>query len=92
MPYIAKLDRDLLDSEIGTLANRLRATRSREDSWNAGLLNYAITSLILRSCELGSYADLNQVVGVLECVKAEFLRRKVNPYEDSKIKDNGDVY
>lgn len=66
--------------------------RSREDSWNAGLLNYAITSLILRSCELGSYTDLNQVVGVLECVKLEFARKKLNPYENRKCEENGDVY
>jgi len=92
MPYIQKLDRDLLDREIGALAERLVALRHRDDSWNAGLLNYAITRLILRSCPLNGYSDMNQVLGVLEGVKLEFARRKLYPHEDRKIKEAGDVY
>lgn len=64
----------------------------RDTRWNAGLLNYAITGLIIRSYPLESYGDLNQVVGVLECVKLEFVRRKLYPHEDRKAKENGDVY
>jgi len=38
------------------------------------------------------YASLNEVIGVLECVKQEFYRKKVVPYEKRKIKENSDVY
>jgi hypothetical protein len=31
-------------------------------------------------------------VGALEQAKDEFRRRVVHPYEDLKIKENGDVY
>jgi len=31
------------------------------------------------------------MIGVLECVKQEFYRRKVAPYEDIKIIENGDI-
>jgi hypothetical protein len=38
------------------------------------------------------YAEINEVVGVLECCKLELYRRLAAPYEDTKIKENGDVY
>lgn len=60
----------------------------------AGELNYSITkqcSEYLR--DLGTnYQRLNEIVGVLECAKLEFYRRMAAPYEDTKIKENGDVY
>jgi len=58
-----------------------------------GELNYVITSIINRvfSQTEQDYAQLNAVIGMLENVKLEFYRRKVTPYEDIKIKQNGDV-
>lgn len=38
-----------------------------------------------------SFLLLNEVVGVLENVKMEFVRRYVAPYEDHKREENGDV-
>jgi hypothetical protein len=32
------------------------------------------------------------VVGALEACKLEFYRRVVTPYEENKMKENGDVY
>jgi hypothetical protein len=34
----------------------------------------------------------NDVIGALECCKLELYRRMVAPYENTKIKENGDVY
>ena len=78
MPYIKKKD-------------RFRATDSPE---NAGELNYAITILIQKYLSKNglNYQHINDIVGALEGAKSEFQRRVVNPYEDSKIKENGDVY
>ena len=39
-----------------------------------------------------SYADYAMVVGVLETVKGEFQRRLLEPYEDVKREERGDVY
>jgi broad-specificity NMP kinase len=60
---------------------------------NSGELNYLITSIIHEylSMEHESYSAYNEVIGVLECAKLELYRRKVSPYEDEKIKENGDV-
>lgn len=62
-----------------------------------GELNYAITIVCKNYLERQSatgvtYTTLNQIVGAMECAKQEFIRRVVNPYEDKKIKENGDVY
>ena len=66
---------------------------SNQKTWqNPGVLNYIITRL----CHwwLGdspNYEKFNEVIGVLECAKQELYRRKVSPYEDEKINENGDV-
>ena len=59
----------------------------------AGELNWMITGRCREY--LGPhprYKDFNEVIGVLECVKMEFYRRMVAPYEDRKKEINGDVY
>lgn len=59
-----------------------------------GQLNYAITEVLLAYLEYKgkSYSTLNDIVGALECAKAEFIRRVVNDYENQKMIENGDVY
>lgn len=62
---------------------------------NAGELNYAISRLVdeyLRGLGPLRYAQLNEVVGALECAKLELYRRIAAPYEDRKRGDHGDVY
>ena len=78
MPYIKQKDRPL-----ATLA-----------PITAGELNYAITKLLIAyvGSFAPSYQKLNDVIGALEGAKAEFIRRVVAPYEEQKIRENGDVY
>lgn len=61
---------------------------------NAGELNFLITDIIKRYWELHNmnYQGINDVLGALEGAKLEFYRRVVVPYEEAKIKTNGDVY
>lgn len=61
---------------------------------SAGELNYLFTELIKSYLRLKgeSYQTYNDVVGALEGSKLELYRRKVVPYEDKKITENGDVY
>jgi hypothetical protein len=65
----------------------------------AGELNYCITMLCKRYLKHQAYKGghydyerINNIIGVLECAKIEFYRRIAVPYEDKKIKENGDVY
>jgi len=60
----------------------------------AGELNYAFTALIdeyLHRKGL-NYQAVNDAIGALEGAKLELYRRVAAPYEDKKIKENGDVY
>jgi hypothetical protein len=72
-----------------------------------GELNYKITKEIMKYLSLlnfrkaiqgkklivqNNYADYNEVMGVLECVKQELYRKVISKYEDKKCKLNGDVF
>lgn len=80
MPYIAKENRDKLLNHM----------------WpqTAGELNYCFTILIRRYWNKSreNYQALNDIVGALEGAKLELYRRLAVPYENDKIKVNGDVY
>ena len=85
MPYIPQARR----AELRGISRRpgLRAE-------NVGELNFCITTLLLAYLEMQgiTYQTLNDVVGVLGCVEAELNRRLIAPYENQKIRENGDVY
>lgn len=81
MPYIDKEARLELDTLM-------------RDPKTAGELNYLITDICkyyFKTCG-SNYQTINDIVGALESAKLEFYRRVVSPYEDIKIKQNGDVY
>ena len=85
MPYIPKHRRIKLD---------ISYMDGAEIPANAGELNYVFTEVIRDYLLLkgDSYQVFNDIVGALEGCKAEFQRRIVNPYEDKKMEENGDVY
>lgn len=64
------------------------------DAKTAGELNYVFTVLVQWYFKKNgaNYQAINDVVGALEACKLEFYRRVAVPYEDKKIKENGDVY
>lgn len=84
MPYIPQRDRDRFDIDIATLVDHIRTE---------GELNFVITELARGFAHRrgGNYAAYNATIGVLEAAKLEFYRRKVAPYEDRKIEENGDL-
>ena len=82
MPYIQQHDREIRD--LSEQAYWLR---------DPGQLNFAITTIIKEYFKQNPcYQSINDVVGALEGAKLEFYRRVAAPYEDVKIKENGDVY
>ncbi len=59
----------------------------------AGELNFAITALVLVFFGKNpNYQRFNDVIGALEGAKLELYRRRIAPYEDTKIVENGDVF
>ncbi|NGZ94964.1 MAG: hypothetical protein CV089_02315 [Nitrospira sp. WS110] len=88
MPYISQGQREPFDIkglEIYTLTDKIGGP---------GELNYVITRILTQfAANRGeSYSTYNEIIGVLECVKQEFYRRAVVPFEEGKLKQNGDVY
>ena len=90
MPYINQVARDILEPKIDALAQLLK---SYSDDEIEGVMNYTITELINRGMKRDEwrYKWINRLMGVLECVKFEFYRRLVSPYEDEAIKKSGDI-
>lgn len=85
MPYITQNLRDKLTPIVNTLQLL---------DINEGELNYLITKLCDGYlCNKGvNYANINTIIGVLECTKLELYRRIAGKYEDKKLEINGDVY
>ena len=84
MPYITSKDRPRLQTPIKKLPLLN----------NPGELNYVLTLVCKHyiTSHTENYQIFNDIVGALECCKQEFYQRMVAPYEDEKIKQNGDVY
>ena len=87
MPYIKQNDRLRIQSN---------ACEEGLEVWlnNAGELNFTVTYLIDRYLDRKgtNYANINEMIGALECAKQELYRRVAARYEDKKIKENGEVY
>jgi len=72
----------------------LREEVEAHGACSPGELNYLLTKMIDEYIfnEVKDYTTLNEVIGVLECVKQELYRRIVAPYEDGKLIKNGEVF
>lgn len=89
MPYITQNERDKIDNVIDSLITEINKT---SDENLSGVLNYTMTRIISASMKNNvRYNKINNLIGVLECVKMELYRRVAAPYEDKKIDCNGDV-
>ena len=87
MPYIKQDRRKELDPAIDVLSKIL------VEENNVGDYNYAITRLIhnfVRSKGV-KYKNLSAAKGILNDAVDEFNRVVMSPYEDQKIKENGNI-
>jgi len=93
MPYIKPEDRyKFIDyPDRGGKLDSLENVADRCE--NAGDLNYAITMILKHYMERQGecYATHNEIIGMLDCCKMEWYRRRTSIYEDLKIDENGDV-
>lgn len=86
MPYTKQEDRTTeIKAAISILAKALK---------NKGDLNYTICELtgqlILKSGGMG-YTNVSNWIDGVHGAERELTRRLLNPYEDEKIRENGDV-
>jgi hypothetical protein len=86
MPYIQQQHREVFEEGLEKLLSLAASP---------GELNYLFTRLAIDYFgQVGkrNYQGINDVIGALEGAKLEFYRRVAAPYEDTKIKENGDVF
>lgn len=93
MPYVTKEFREFVDSEIDLLLEKLnKIKQNHAEGALDGEVNYTITRILDNLYGGGGYYVFNRAMGVLDCAAREFYRRKIAPYEDKKVLENGDVY
>ncbi|KKK89467.1 hypothetical protein LCGC14_2732800 [marine sediment metagenome] len=86
MPYIEKQRK----AELKPLLDKINLAGSGE-------LTYAVSILMMNflkrtSPHLLTFSILNSCIGAVERATDEFKRRILDPYEQQKIRDNGDIY
>lgn len=84
MPYIKKYKRLKVDKKLEEISKEIS---------ESGELNYCIYKLCklwLDNKEI-NYDSISDCIKTLECAKLEFYRMILSPYEDIKIKKNGNV-
>ncbi len=84
MPYITPDRREFFDETLKQLAGEVQ---------NQGELNYCIYKLSrLIIDRIGkSYSSLSMCSSAMEHAKLEWYRKVLVPYEDEKIRENGDI-
>jgi hypothetical protein len=87
LPYIKMENRSKYKKVLDNLVKILKTLPPEEID---GELNYVVTKILKEIYPL-RYFHINKAIGVLECIKLEYYRRVAAPYEDSKIKESGDV-
>lgn len=99
MPYIKKLDREKLETDLVKFIDTLiELEKDQGISSLKGIINYSFTKILksVYAQEKGknslSYSNVNDAIGILECIKMELYREVAVPYEEVKKRENGDVY
>ena len=93
MPYIVPEKRRVLDPVVDDLVRALRDLQLDDTGKDnvEGNLNY-VFSAVLNKLYTNNYADINNAIGLLNCIALEYYQRFAVPYEKQKAFDNGDVY
>lgn len=87
MPYVKLEARPQMDAIMDPVIDHIRSLPMDEQD---GALNYVFTR-ILKSVYPSRYFHFNRALGVLSAVTQEYYRVVVGPYEDGKIRENGQV-
>lgn len=96
MPYIKEEEREVLDicidKMIGCIYDNQTSLNNPHDFQNhLGRINYCFSRILAGLMKEPSYNKIAMITGVLENIKQEFYRRIAEPYEDTKILENGDI-
>jgi hypothetical protein len=87
MPYTKKEDREKFEPYLQNLLDQLDLSDSKGD------LTYIAYKIALEWIKVHgeSYTNISSVISSLIDAAEELRRKKLNPYEDQKCKENGEV-
>lgn len=88
MPYVKRGERIRYRREVSSIIDKLREESTQD---RVGTFNYIISTIAVNITPK-KYWYIALTIGTIICAILEFYRRIVAPYEDKKIKENGDVY
>ena len=92
MPYIKREDRIKWQGMLEEISAQFDQIPEKQQD---GELNYLVSSILLKvyekEGEKRSYFKFNRMMGVLTSITQEAYRRRVAPYEDTKIIENSDI-
>jgi hypothetical protein len=87
MPYIPELERTQYDEKLIPLIRQLQLGGAA-----SGDINYCLTQIVWTLWDQQpGYAFGSKLRGILADVDSEFVRRKLEPYENQKLQSNGDI-
>ena len=84
MPYIKQESRDFFDHYLNQI---------NIQNFKKGDLTYCLYRLCINYMEgrTKNYENLSSTMSCLEDAKLEWYRKRIAPYEDEKIFENGDI-
>jgi len=87
MPYIKQEDREKFENSLNLLKKDICSDDSK------GELTYILYSISLDWIKKKgkSYTSISSGISSLTDAAEELRRRELNPYEDVKLKENGDI-
>jgi len=87
MPYIRREKRSKVDKVLDPLIEYLRTLSVEEQD---GVMNYVMSKMVWQIYPQ-KYFHFNRALGVLTAVTHELYRRIIGPFEDTMIKERGDI-
>lgn len=90
IPYIDKGCRKLIDPDLDPLIQTLKH-RTKIGKERTGEVVYCIYKILVEVYGLGNFEVRSNALKALDSASKEYYRRIMTPYENEKIKQNGDV-
>ncbi len=91
MPYIPQERRQELYPLISKVAGEIQAAVESGIGKRGGEVNFVICTLVDMLYDR-NYTELSAAISDVECAKLEIWLRLLQPYEQQKITEHGDVF
>ena len=90
MPYI----KEEIRRELNVALEHIFDIINNLPEGKKGAVNYVITRVVHETLVSNPYTydTLSDAIAAFECAKLDLARRVMGPYEDIKLRENGEVY